>query len=76
MTFVANVWSFLFDCGRPITLLSLKNIPGTHKYAVTRVAQIVALIFWILLKQNLVDKVLWYEKFFLVLPNKYYSFVG
>ena len=76
MTFVANAWSFLFDCGRPITLLSPKNIPGTHKYAVTRVAQIVAQIFRVVMKLNLVDKVLWYMKFFLVLPNKYYSFVG
>ena len=41
MTFVSNSWSFLFDLGRPTTLLSPKNNPGTHQYAVTRVAQII-----------------------------------
>ena len=37
--------ALLFDFGRPITLLSPKNLPGTHQYAVTLVAQIVAQIF-------------------------------
>ena len=38
-------------------------------------AQIVAQILGVLLKQNLVDKISWYMRFFLVLPNKYYTFV-
>ena len=75
VTFVSNSWSFLVDFGRPITLLSPTNIPETHQYAVTRVAHIVAQILGVLLKQNLVDKISWYMRFFLVLPNKYYTFV-
>ena len=67
--------ALLFDFWRPITLLSPKNMPGTHQYAVTLVAQIVAQILGVLLKQNLVDKISWYMRFFLVLPNKYYTFV-
>ena len=76
VTFVSNSWSFLVDFGRPITLLSPTNIPETHQYAVTRVAQIMAQILGVLLKQNLVDKISWCMRFFFfVLPNKYYTFV-
>ena len=75
VTFGANAWSFVIDFGRPITLLSQKNIPGTHQYAVTLVAQIVAQILGVLLQQNLLDKVSWHMNFFPVLPNKYYTFV-
>ena len=75
VTCISNSWSFVVDFGRPITLLSPKNLPGTHQYAVTLVAQIVAQILGVLLKQNLVDKISWYMRFFLVLPNKYYTFV-
>ena len=75
VTFVSNSLSFLFDFGRPITLLSPKNMPGTHQYAVTLVAQIVAQIFGLFWKSLLVDKVSWYMRFFLILPNKYYTFV-
>ena len=67
--------ALLFDFWRPITLLSPKNMPGTHQYAVRLVAQIVAQIFGVFLKSLLVDKVSWYMKFFLILPNKYYTFV-
>ena len=49
VTFGANAWSFVFDFGRPITLLSAKNLAGTHQYAVTLVAQIVAQIVEVVL---------------------------
>ena len=75
VTFGANAWSFVFDFGRPITLLSPINMPGTHQYAVTLVAQIVAQIFGLFWRSLLVDKVSWYMRFFLILPNKYYTFV-
>ena len=75
MTCISNSWSFLFDFGRPITLLSAKNLAGTHQYAVTLVAQIVAQIFELFWRSLLVDKVSWYMRFFLILPNKYYTFV-
>ena len=75
VTLIANEWSFLFECGRPITLLSPKNLPGTHQYAVTLVAHIVAQILGVLLKQNLLDKVSWHMNLFPVLPNEYYTFV-
>ena len=75
VTFGANVWSFVFDLGRPIILLSPRNMPGTHQYAVTLVAQIVAQIFGLFWRSLLVDKVSWYMRFFLILPNKYYTFV-
>ena len=75
MTCISNSWSFVVDFGRPITLLSPKNLPGTHQYAVTLVAQIVAQILWVLLKQNLLDKVSWHMNLFPVLPNEYYTFV-
>ena len=75
VTFGANAWSFVFDFGRPITLLSPKNMPGTHQYAVTLVAQIVAQILGLFWRSLLVDKVSWYMRFFLILPNKYYTFV-
>ena len=75
VTFGANAWSCVFDFGRPITLLSPKNMPGTHQYAVTLVAQIVAQILGLFWRSLLVDKVSWYMRFFLILPNKYYTFV-
>ena len=75
VTFVSNSWSFLVDFGRPITLLSPINMPGTHQYAVTLVAQIVAQILGVLLEQNLLGKVSWHMSLFPVLPNKYYTFV-
>ena len=50
-------------------------MPGTHQYAVTLVAQIVAQILGLFWKSLLVDKVSWYMRFFLILPNKYYTFV-
>ena len=75
VTCISNSWSFVVDFGRPITLLSPKNLPGTHQYAVTLVAQIVAQILGVLLKQNLLDKVSWHMNLFPVLPNKYYTFV-
>ena len=75
MTLIGNALSFLFDFGRPITLLSPKNLPGTHQYAVTLVAQIVAQILGLFWRSLLVDKVSWYMRFFLILPNKYYTFV-
>ena len=62
--------ALLFDFWRPITLLSPKNMPGTHQYAVTLVAQIVAQIFGLFWRSLLVDKVSWYMRFFLILPNK------
>ena len=65
----------LFGFGRSVTLLSPKNLPGTHQYAVTLVAQIVAQILGVLLKQNLLDKVSWHMNLFPVLPNEYYTFV-
>ena len=75
VTFGANAWSFVFDFGRPITLLSPINMPGTHQYAVTLVAQIVAQVLGLFWRSLLVDKVSWYMRFFLILPNKYYTFV-
>ena len=75
VTFGANVWSFVFDFRRPIILLSPRNMPGTHQYAVTLVAQIVAQILGLFWRSLLVDKVSWYMRFFLILPNKYYTFV-
>ena len=75
VTFVANAWSFVFGFWRPITLSSPRNMPGTHQYAVTLVAQIVAQIFGLFWRSLLVDKVSWYMRFFLILPNKYYTFV-
>ena len=75
VTFGANAWSFVFDFGRPITLLSPINMPGTHQYAVTLVAQIVAQVWRLFWRSLLVDKVSWYMRFFLILPNKYYTFV-
>ena len=60
----------LFDFGRSVTLLSPKNMPGTHQYAVRLVAQIVAQIFGLFWRSLLVDKVSWYMRFFLILPNK------
>ena len=38
-------------------------------------AQIVAQILGVLLKQNLLDKISWHMSLFPVLPNKYYTFV-
>ena len=70
VTFGANAWSFVFDFGRPITLLSPKNMPGTYQYVVTLVAQIVAQILGLFWRSLLVDKVSWYMRFFLILPNK------
>ena len=75
VTFGANVWSFVFDFRRPIILLSPRNMPGTHQYAVTLVPRLVAQIFGLFSKSLLVDKVSWYMRFFLILPNKYYTFV-
>ena len=75
MTCESNAWSFVFDLGRPITFLSPKNMPGTHQYAVTLVAQIVAQVLGLFWRSLLVDKVSWYMRFFLILPNKYYTFV-
>ena len=75
VTCISNSWSFVVDFGRPITLLSPKNLPGTHQYAVTLVAQIVAQILGLFWRSLLVDKVSWYMRFFLILPNKYYTFV-
>ena len=75
MTFVSNSWSFLFDFGRPITLLSPKNIPGTHQYAVSHCGANCGADFGVLFKKNLVGKVSCYMRFFLILPNKYYTFV-
>ena len=39
------------------------------------VPRLVAQIFGLFSKSLLVDKVSWYMKFFLILPNKYYTFV-
>ena len=75
MTCESNAWSFVLDLGRPITLLSPKNMPGTHQYAVTLVAQIVAQVWRLFWRSLLVDKMSWYMRFFLILPNKYYTFV-
>ena len=76
MTCISNSWTFLFDFGRPITSLSPKNMPcGCHQYVVTLVAQIVAQILRLLFKSILVDKVLWYVRFFLILPHNDYTFV-
>ena len=75
MTFVSNSWSFLFDLGKPTTLLSPKNIPGTHQYAVSHCGANCGADFGVLFKKNLVGKVSCYLKFFLILLNKYYTFV-
>ena len=75
MTFISNSLSFCSVLGGRSPSYHQKNMPGTHQYAVTRVAQIMAQILGVLLKQNLVDKISWYMRFFLVLPNKYYTFV-
>ena len=60
---------------RPITLLSPKNIPGTHQYAVSHCGANCGADFGVRFKKNLVDKVSCYMNFFLILPNKYYTFV-
>ena len=75
MTFISISLSFCSVLGGRSPSYHQKNMPGTHQYAVTRVAQIMAQILGVLLKQNLVDKISWYMRFFLVLPNKYYTFV-
>ena len=67
--------ALLFDFWRPITLLSPKNMPGTHQYAVTLVPRFVPQIVGLFSKSLLVDKVSWYMKCFLILPYKYCTFV-
>ena len=58
-----------------IYIYTTKNIPGTHQYAVTLVAQIVAQILGLFFKSILVDKVSWYLRFFLILSHNDYTFV-
>ena len=58
-----------------IRIYTTKNIPGTHQYAVTLVAQIVAQILGLFFKSILVDKVSWYLRFFLILSHNDYTFV-
>ena len=75
LTFISISLSFCSVLGGRSPSYHQKNMPGTHQYAVTRVAQIMAQILGVLLKQNLVDKISWCMRFFFVLPNKYYTFV-
>ena len=75
MTFISISLSFCSVLGGRSPSYHQKNMPGTHQYAVTLVAQIVAQVLGLFWRSLLVDKVSWHMRFFLILPNKYYTFV-
>ena len=66
-----------FSLPKPFTSTLLFDFwkPKPVRLVVKLVAQVVAQILGVFLKSLLVDKVSWYMRFFLILPNKYYTFV-